>query len=135
MRPAPLATFALVVLALTFGAAPEATAQNARAAMLIGQPLIYAKDGKLTGCGIRVMAMDEAPKSGATTLIIDSSIQLDLKVAGMLAKFVASRATQVDGAPVVRSRPVVERAWFRADALTPTNTKDAPLRLVATSIN
>jgi hypothetical protein len=124
MLPLQVSSIAAVMLLMAFGFSTSAQAQNAREATLVGQPLIYAKEGKLTGCGIRVLAMDEAPKAGVAVLLIDSSIQLNMNVAGMMVKFVASRAAMVNGEPVVRSRPVVERAWFRADGLTPTSARD-----------
>lgn len=117
-------SIAALLLSLPFLGAPAAFAQNAREAMMVGEPLIYGKDGKLTGCGIRVIAMDEVPKAGAVVLVIDSSIQLDMKLAGMMVKFVASRTAMVDGAPVVRSRPAIDSAWFRADGFTPTNPRE-----------
>ena len=105
-------------------------AQVARETAFLGQPLIYAKDGKLHGCGVRVFATEAPTQEGAPIFALDTSIQLDLQLGGMFVKFTAFRAKFRNGKFESRAIEQVERGWFRVDGTSPTKPKDG--KVIAT---
>jgi hypothetical protein len=99
-------------------------AQGARETAFAGQPLIYAKEGKLYGCGVRVVGIDQPDAAGQPVLIFDASVQLDLRMRGIFVKATVRRGIFADGNLKVQSTPQVERAWFRSDGVAPTSPKN-----------
>lgn len=118
MRPVLLFVALVMVIAL------PSHAQVARETAFQGQPLIYAKDGKLHGCGVRIFATEAATHVGAPIFAVDTSIQLDLHLGGIFVKFTAFRAKFRNGKFESRTNLQVERGWFRVDGASPTKPKD-----------
>lgn len=114
----------LLCLALMLAVLLPSRAQVARETEFMGQPLIYAKDGKLHGCGVRVFATEAPAKADAPIFAVDASIQLDLRFGGMLVKFTAFRTKFRNGKFESRIQEQVERGWFRVDGTSPTKPKD-----------
>lgn len=100
-----------------------AVCQAARDTEFMGQPLIYAKDGKLHGCGVRVFAVETGYNSDQSMLAIDGSMQLDLRMGGIMVKMTAQKATSEAGKLKRQGPATIERAWFRADTFAPTTAK------------
>ncbi|UUZ67375.1 hypothetical protein LP416_21880 [Polaromonas sp. P2-4] len=94
--------------------------QNARETAFVGQPLIYSKSGKIDGCGVRLIAIDESSNADGPRLVIDASLQLSTRWQAMVVKATAGRMLLENGKLQNRKIATVERAWFRADGLPPT---------------
>ena len=84
---------AALVLATSFPAKSQLALETA----FSGQPLIYTRDGKLHGCGVRIVSVDEPAQAGQPSLGIDASMQLDIALKNILIKVTARRVQFVNG--------------------------------------
>jgi hypothetical protein len=110
------------LIALGWMIAFGSCAQITRPIEFEGQPLIYTKDGVITGCGLRVLGAEQSPKK--PLLLIDSSFQIDSRFYGVIAKFTARYGVMKDGVLSIKSTAIVERGWYRIDGMNPTKPKN-----------
>jgi hypothetical protein len=108
--------FSLLLISLQ----PVVWAQNAREADFTGQPLIYAKDGALSACGVRFVAIESPLSNDKSVSIADGSLQLYANDGYMIFKLLAYQHkwpyVDTDRSKVL----VVERGWLRAKGRLPT---------------
>lgn len=123
MRPIGPLAFRIWIAAVSVACPSLSHGQVGRDTAFLGQPLIYAHDGKLLGCGVRVFAVETGYGSDQSMLAIDGSMQLDLMLGGIMVKMTAQKATNEGGKFRRTGTATVERAWFRADTFAPTTAK------------
>jgi hypothetical protein len=106
--------------------AGTASGQNVIPMRIQGQPLVYMKEGKVDGCGIRFVMVDAPPKFTDTTKITMYDVSFNIYTSGLaLIKGGASDATSADfkAGNYSTAKPVLLKTlWIKArgnEATTP----------------
>lgn len=90
-------------------------AQNVVEVEFQGQPLMYMKDGKLDGCGVRLVGINASPSPTAIWQIID--ISFNIMAPGMATVKLSTHNTTM-AAMKSGAKPsylYVERGWIKAE--------------------
>jgi hypothetical protein len=115
-----------VLLVSLASCAVPAFAQNVITVPMMGQPLVYMKDGAVQGCGVRVLIVDAPPTAAVTARTVpiwDTSFNISLpgyatiKAGSLDVPIAEIRAGRFAGA----GRPVEPTVfWFKAKGTSAT---------------